>query len=698
MIPIASQCQDVMNPYNDNDYSGKSITYIPYSHNNFLWNSAYANGAFNTFTGEYEISLRQHFWHTHFGTYRKTFTIETLSFPFVPECELDIINCSSQIGNTRNLVITPWNYNIINKAWEKQLNNGQTAAVYNWMHDGKFDNQGMSFIEGNLSWHASERHVSLASIGFTNTNGLTWDSRLIMPNTIHRITINIHCDGSTGNNGIISSFSFIQDNTRGRMRFYPFIGTNQSSSAFQHDVVFAPELLFDKSGVSYGYNQVDNTYMFPGSGTLNFYEYNQINRDCNVFIQYPSHNSNFFWEQPDFYSFLFPPPYSVTSTFLRNGLAQWFAGYQSDFSNNLELMPGIEHVYDINQNLDLRIISTNNFEIYNPYVTSITASNLIFPDRYRFKTIRGVFPLKSEVDADNIYSNGGPFNELGEVPVRTDLRHLGLSYPKNPTIPAHSVYASIYKMQSGSKVDVKDCVGLFDLTFEVNQGASLVLNTYPNIWGKEQFGDNTLGRYKVLTRKGAVLRNYKTIQYVQNGEITQNYPLQYIAKNEIIAGYNVDIEDADAVVGNYETKPGADVTFRAGQSITLKPGFHAQSGSNFLATIGVTSIPPQCPQQIANPVNTRMGNIAFEPQVLKTDNFKLYPNPASGSFSLEYQIDEPAIISIYNSIGNLISQENLSSENQKYEANTGNLKPGIYQYRISGRSGKQLHNGKLVVM
>ncbi|MBL7928585.1 MAG: hypothetical protein JNL47_03785, partial [Bacteroidia bacterium] len=83
----------------------------------------------------------------------------------------------------------------------------------------------------------------------------------------------------------------------------------------------------------------------------------------------------------------------------------------------------------------------------------ITADNLIFPSYYTFKTIRGVYPTEAEVMADYTPENGCQnISDLRQVPVRTDLRTDVAGFPNNPAVVDHSVFASIYYLEPGSKL------------------------------------------------------------------------------------------------------------------------------------------------------------------------------------------------------------------------------------------------------
>ena len=100
---------------------------------------------------------------------------------------------------------------------------------------------------------------------------------------------------------------------------------------------------------------------------------------------------------------------------------------------------------------------------------------------------------------------------------------------------------------------------------------------------------------------------------------------------------------------NTTIQSGADkkVVFEAGNSIVLKPGFHAVSGSHFIAKIGDCergcnngkNIEEENKIVTANSNNAKSTensmNTATIEENLNTQGFIIYPNPNQGSFSIK---------------------------------------------------------------
>lgn len=260
--------------------------------------------------------------------------------------------------------------------------------------------------------------------------------------------------------------------------------------------------------------------------------------------------------------YLHPAPYSITGFDVRNNNGQNSVGYNFDGT----LIGGISHTYVIDKNIDLTIINPEEKIIYNPSEVEITADDLIFPSSYTFKTIRGIYPTAAEVNAANTAANGGPYTDLRQVPVPTDLRNS--LYPTQPN------KASIYTLKSGSKLTIRPCVTIYDATFIVETGAILIYD--PSL---------TYGRYEIVNNGGTVSIEAFNLLF-QNQIITATKI--YEAKNSIVAGTNVN---PNKPVGPFIVGVGGDVTLKAEKSISLKPGFSAKSGSKFHAFIGTVDKP-----------------------------------------------------------------------------------------------------------
>jgi len=83
-----------------------------------------------------------------------------------------------------------------------------------------------------------------------------------------------------------------------------------------------------------------------------------------------------------------------------------------------------------------------------------------------------------------------------------------------------------------------------------------------------------------------------------------------------------------------------------------------------------------------------MADYAIAPQKqhtdAKTNNAKLYPNPAQNEVMIEFDnaIEGNALLEIYDFTGKLMHGITLTAGNQYISVSTKDLKPGIYMYRI----------------
>jgi hypothetical protein len=141
---------------------------------------------------------------------------------------------------------------------------------------------------------------------------------------------------------------------------------------------------------------------------------------------------------------------------------------------------------------------------------------------------------------------------------------------------------------------------------------------------------------------------------------------------------------------------GASVTFIAGNSIRFLPGFYAESGSvmNAYITTDATFCDMVVPKSITG---ISIAEDAKEKPSFKKESqqIKLYPNPNTGSFTLELtNFEAQATVAIYNLLGEKIAQ---------YYRLTGILQPinlegirkGIYFVEVS--DGKTKMMKKMIV-
>jgi hypothetical protein len=672
----------LVNPYND--YSTQpSPTYLNILGQNL--ETVHNIGSEDGFTGEYEINLDNHQWVQFIGNHVVTYKFEVVGFPFTMNCAFDVNNSCANCLPDRKLNLPESAYDYTNHTWNQYL--------YNDMEEfgaGEFN-------DGNNSVLANNWHQTLVSDFFNKSSFNVINlNRIYFPHTTLKLNLFLHCNNDYVNPGpVISEVSYLYDNTRGRMRYYPFKQDNcPGSTESNYDVIFRPSVVNSTYPIVMYYDDSyqDNSNWTDGLGTLNYHSVSNIILNGCTTITAPS-AINQYWDfngpTLPFFNMPFLGPYSLQTCHLFDSEGQTLAGYNNEPNPtiNLSLNQGILHEYRIENEFDLSPINSDDMVIYNPSEVILEPKfplpyfNLNFPSNYTFKTIRGTFPNINQVNDDNTTENGGPFLDI-DVPVRTDLRSENLNFPHDVNNNRHSVYASKYLLNSGSQITIEPCVGLFDLYFEVEAGATLYFVDFSTIRGKEDKSNYTTGRYKIKGDGGAILRNYENIQYVQNAILTQTQSLHYLAWNSIEAGNNVD-PDTDQPQGDYSIMAGANVTFETEKFIHLTNGFSVQGG-DFHAKVS-TTIPSanSCTQARFNHPNSQ--NNLTKPKKSFSYSAHCSPNPNNGTWKLEASNMKSYVIS--NVMGQEIyRKEQIFSNEEQISLNSEN--PGLYFIKITSYEGQ----------
>ena len=160
--------------------------------------------------------------------------------------------------------------------------------------------------------------------------------------------------------------------------------------------------------------------------------------------------------------------------------------------------------------------------------------------------------------------------------------------------------------------------------------------------------------------------------------------------------------------GDYIIQSTGDIRVRAGKSISLKPGFHAQAGSDFHAEIWSTSC--DCPREedksftTNNEENNQGGDFerslsSYSDMVANDKQFmQLIPNPNEGNFQLKLNYDNPeGVVYVYSITGSLMhTQKVLFKENTLNPIAIGlNLENGVYVVRWS--NGMLTESKKMII-
>ncbi len=661
------------------------------------------------YTGEYMISLNHLHWNIAWSTNTnsfypsswannaKTYKMEVVSFPFTCNCYNDATGCAYPVSpiDKRRLYMPEDNYDFSTQSW---------GDIKNTRLNGLFTNSGPGApISG-----ADGLPDNLVSDNFHSNYPANNGTRTLLPHTAIKHTIYLHCTNSI-TSAITDSIVWIYDNTRGRMRYYPFVSQNSSiGSSTDWDVVYMPELITkpytaDPLLLGVNYSNSSNNDWFEG-GTIDYLGFNNgSTAPCNpgaTTTYFPLSSASPFAEsyynsytlrtQYEFYNGS-PAPYSLYTTYLRNNIGTIPVGYEIN-NGNLTIpltKQGIKHEYYIDRGyplFDLTVINPNEKIIYNPSEVSVIAdaatggvNNVIFPTGYTFKTILGRYPSMKEVQEANTIANGGPYIDYKNVPVPVNANELmpvsgnPIDYPTvswddlSPTSLIDERFGYYY-IENLGRITVEPCVKIFDVIFQANPGGTLLFEEYPSV--------KNPARFKSLAMGGAVLKNYSNIQYVQNGIITQPYPLIYIAQDEIFSGQQVD-PDINVPIGSYSIEPGANVTFRAANAIKLEDGFHAKNGSAFKAHCPTILYSPCTTTSAGSRNSVALTSLQSPENIITQEQLIVSPNPGTRIFKVEVKNNiGNYFISITDIFGRKILEQNSNPGYLLFDI--GNQPKGMY--------------------
>lgn len=697
----------------------------------------------NPYNGEYVIMLREHPFAQNAYTvppfasiFSFSYKMEIVSFPFSISCWNTPTACAG-FSTNRELTMPNEPYDAPLHRWGI---GGVSATYLNGIREnGQFVFNLNSLGYGMFSGGDTHPEALVSGLYVKNVFFIPPDWRYYLPHTAIKHTVYMHCDNFPYTP--IDSIQWVYDNTRGRMRWYPFYYQNIDVGAqpIYYDILFVPEIT-TKPSSDFGYSDISNNSWIDG-GTL---DYSSFDVQLNTGNSCPSASTyHYLPNDPSFdhfreylsnglYSLTYgdSPPYSILTSFARNAGGTVPAGYK-DQSGQLFIsqdFEGIKHQYFIDRDFDanfdnvinLSILNPSEKVIYNPSEVTVDpdAGNaqgnqapieVIFPSGYTFKTILGRYPSVQEVtDANNDPQNGGPYADLRQVPVPVNAADLPQSpgttandYPSvmwddpltvDPNGFYHDERFGYYYIEDKATLTIETCVRIFDARFAVRSGGTMAFNDYPSILGHE-VKDNFFGRYKIRGEGGAILRNFAPVQYVQNGNINQPTSLNYIALSSIIAGNDVD-PDPDQPDGDYVVQANADVTFTAGNNIHLQPGFSVQGG-NFHGYIDENiAVPTPCAPISSQGNPNRLLPSTSDHHSLDSFRVQVFPNPNNGSFTVSssHPLRSFAITDLTGRL--ILQKENLSSPS--LQITLPEIVSGILLVQVTGQEG-ETRMEKLVV-
>ncbi|MCX6269175.1 MAG: T9SS type A sorting domain-containing protein [Bacteroidetes bacterium] len=204
--------------------------------------------------------------------------------------------------------------------------------------------------------------------------------------------------------------------------------------------------------------------------------------------------------------------------------------------------------------------------------------------------------------------------------------------------------------------------------------------------------------------------NFKQGFRVENGSsvwghitTTGQFCSQLLGSNNSLGGMTIsggesrcfqamDALSTGANGATFLVKNGATAHLTAGKKIVMYPNTHAASGASFHAYISTDGT--YCNEPKA-PVTDYDGNedaiAEKEPSLDHQAFFKVYPDPTSGSFTLELSAEpgeSTVSVTCYNNMGSLVMEKDFFS-GKKHELSLAGHAPGIYllRVRMNGNTG-----------
>jgi hypothetical protein len=83
-------------------------------------------------------------------------------------------------------------------------------------------------------------------------------------------------------------------------------------------------------------------------------------------------------------------------------------------------------------------------------------------------------------------------------------------------------------------------------------------------------------------------------------------------------------------------------------------------------------------------------------EVVAPDHFRIYPNPASESINIVYDVQQHALFELFDLWGRKVTATTLYSYHKNRVVHVNELPPGLYSYSITSLQA-QLQSGKIVI-
>lgn len=213
--------------------------------------------------------------------------------------------------------------------------------------------------------------------------------------------------------------------------------------------------------------------------------------------------------------------------------------------------------------------------------------------------------------------------------------------------------------------------------YEVTNQVGQQLGYYPSSAGSVVFA------YSSLYIPCSVSKNIT--ENITSG--TPNAPIVHVASSSITASNTI--------------QSGASAVYSAPTSIRLEQGFRAQSGSNFRINFGGCSSYVSNSRLASPESNIEINNLTnSEPTAFNRKNVKIFPNPFTEYFTIEFELEEDSEVTLIisdakgNEISRIFDKSRLKKGINHSNFGKSDLSSGLYFYSIA--TNRSILYGKII--
>jgi tyrosinase len=200
---------------------------------------------------------------------------------------------------------------------------------------------------------------------------------------------------------------------------------------------------------------------------------------------------------------------------------------------------------------------------------------------------------------------------------------------------------------------------------------------------------NTIPGQPPIARSGAVDARSLKVWYASDGQVHLDRYTVINTENYRYTGTITVSNAANPTTGAFTVPANTNCRMVSGTAITLNPGFSAQNGSVFSATVDPISSPTSV-------FNTARQDFAFvgeepQPEPFTDSQFQVFPNPSPGgrfTVALLTNADIGYQYTIYDQVGKEVYQSRDGFKDKLFAINLSDKPLGMYLLRLKTDDGK----------